>query len=214
MPPTLVIGNKNVSSWSVRPWLALREKGVAFDERVIDLGDPGRHAELRKLSPQARVPVLIDGSRIVFDSLAIMEHVNEAFPGPALLPADASARARARSFLAWMHSGMTELRAHVSFEKTFFPEPIEAPKSALQEAETLAGAWDAELAASGGPWLVGSLSLADLTFVPVLRRLRACRFDLSRWPRARTWADALWARKSVREWMEQAERLPPFAGYG
>jgi glutathione S-transferase len=214
MPPTLVIGNKNVSSWSLRPWLALREKGVAFEERVIDLGDPRRGADLRKLSPQARVPVLIDGDLTVFDSLAIMEYVNESFAGPPLLPKDPARRARARSFLAWMHSGMTGLREHASFEKTFFPEPIQIPPGTVGEAETLAAAWDDELARSGGPWLCGPLSLADLTFVPVLRRLRACRFDLSRWPRARTWADALWARSSVREWMEEAERLPPFAGYG
>jgi glutathione S-transferase len=211
---TLVIGNKNVSSWSMRPWLALREKGVAFEEKVIDLGDPKRGAELRRLSPAGRVPILLAGPLTVFDSLAIMEYVNEAFPGPALLPADPAARARARSLLAWMHSGMTELRAHVSFEKTFLPEPIVAPPAAVAEVEALAGAWEAELARSGGPWLFGAISLADLTFGPVARRLRACRFDLSRWPRARAWLDALWNRPSVREWMSEAERLPPFAGYG
>jgi glutathione S-transferase len=214
MALTLFVGNRNVSSWSMRAWLALREKGLSFEERLIDLGNPRRGAELRRLSPAGRVPILVAGALTVFDSLAIMEYVNEAFPGPALLPADPAARGRARSLLAWMHSGMTELRTHVSFEKTFLPEPIVAPPSALAEAETLASAWEAELSRSGGLWLFGALSLADLTFAPVARRLRACRFDLSRWPRARAWLDALWERPSVREWMGDAERLPPFAGYG
>jgi glutathione S-transferase len=211
---TLAIGNKNVSTWSMRAWLALREKGVSFEERLIDLGHPKHRAELNALSPAGRVPILFDGPLTVFDSLAIMEHVNEAFPGPALLPADRAARARARSLLAWMHSGMTELRTHVSFEKTFFPDPIVAPPAAVAEVEPLAGAWEAELTKSGGPWLFGAISLADLTFAPVARRLQACRFDLSRWPRARAWLGALWDRASVREWMAEADRLPPFGGYG
>ncbi len=159
---TLYIGNKNVSSWSMRAWLALKEKGVAFEERLVDLTDPNR--------------------------------------GPTL------------SKLAWMHSGFTNIRTQMSFETTFHPTRKPAGPAALAEAEQLAKSWDESLSRFGGPWLCGELSLADLTFAPMVRRLRAYAFPLEKWPRVDAWVRALEERPSVREWISAAEKLPPYVG--
>jgi glutathione S-transferase len=209
MSRVLYIGNKNASSWSLRAWLALREKGVEFEERVIDLFAPDRAPALARLSPTAQVPVLHDGEVIVFDSLAIMEYANDAFEGPALWPSDAGDRARARSLAAWMHSGLHELRKGMPFEGTFQKNPVAAPDAALREAARIAEAWERELTRSDGPYLFGALSLADLAFVPVIRRLRAHNFPIARYPRSAVWATELMTRPSVREWMAVAESLPP-----
>jgi glutathione S-transferase len=209
MACVLYIGNKNASSWSLRAWLALREKGVPFEERVIDLFGPDRGPTLARVAPSSQVPVLHHDDLVVFDSLAIMEYANDGFDGPPLLPADPRGRARARSLLAWMHSGFHELRKGMSFEGTFHKNPVAAPDAALREAARLAETWERELTRSDGPYLLGPLSLADLTFVPVIRRLRAHGFPLPRYPRASIWATELMTRPSVREWMSVAESLPP-----
>jgi glutathione S-transferase len=146
---------------------------------------------------------------MLFDSLAIMEYANDAFAGPALLPADPRERARARGLLAWMHAGLTELRRGMPFEGTFHARPVAAPDAAVRDAARVAEAWERELARSDGPYLFGALSLADLTFVPVVRRLRAHAFPLDKYPRAAVWATELMSRPVVREWMAAAEVLPP-----
>jgi glutathione S-transferase len=205
------VGNKNATSWSCRAWLALKEKGVSFEERLIDLTLDDRAAKIARLSPSGRLPVLDHEGAIVWDSLAIMEYVNEAFrDGPDLLPADLKERARARSLLAWMHSGFGQLRAGMSYESTFHVKRPPAPAQAHDEAVVVATAWEHELTRSGGPFLVGALSLADLTFVPVIRRLRAYDFPFDRFPKAKSWAETLFARTSVRMLMAETEKLPPF----
>jgi glutathione S-transferase len=215
MDRVLYIGNKNISSWSMRAWLALREKGVSFKEQLVELNEPARAAALAALapiSPAGRVPVLRDGDLCVFDSLAIMEYAEEAFPGPALYPSAPGARARARSLVAWMHAGFADLRRGVPFEMTFSGRPLSVPEGARRDAETLLEVWDQELSRSSGPYLLGALSLADLTFAPVLRRLEASGFSLEGRPHVARWAALLMGRASVREWMEEAEALPRFAG--
>jgi glutathione S-transferase len=209
MRRVLYIGNKNISSWSLRAWLALREKGVAFEERVVDLRAPDHAPDLATISPARTVPALHDGDLVVYDSLAIMEYAEEAFPGPALMPRDPRERARVRSLLAWMHAGFAEMRRGMPFEGTFHAHPVAAPDAALRDAARAAEAWERELTRSDGPYLLGALSLADLTFVPVIRRLRAHGFPLARYPRAAVWATELMGRESVREWMREAEALTP-----
>src|SRR5512144_2501724 len=112
MALTLVIGNKNYSSWSFRPWIALRAAGIAFDDKVISLDDPEFKATLLKLSPAGRVPVLIDGATRVWESLAILEYLAEKFPAARLWPAAAEARAQARVIATEMHAGFVPLRRH------------------------------------------------------------------------------------------------------
>lgn len=207
----LYLGTKNASSWALRAWLALREQGIDFEERLIDLRPPQRASDLAKVgefSPPAAVPVLVDDDTVIFDSLAIMEYASDIGARP-LLPADPRQRARARSLLAWMHSGLSGLCGRLSFESSFYPERRAMTPTEAQEAGRILKVWNDELAASGGAYLAGDLSLADLAFVPVVRRLQAHAADASPWPLAETWMRRLMARPAVAEWMAEAERLPP-----
>ena len=210
MSRVLYVGTKNASSWALRAWLALREQGVAFEERLVDIRQPQRAQELARIgafSPPAAVPVLVDDV-VIFDSLAIMEYASELGERP-LLPADPRQRAHARSLLAWMHSGLSGLCGRLSFESTFYPVRRAMTAAEVQEADRILSLWNDELVRSGGPWLVGDLSLADLAFVPVVRRLQAHEADTTALPLAEAWMQRLMALPSVVEWMSEAERLPP-----
>lgn len=210
MARILYVGTKNASSWALRAWLALREQGIAFEERMVDIRQPRRVAELAKVgefSPPAAVPVLVDDGLVVFDSLAIMEYASELGARP-LLPADVRGRARARSLLAWVHAGLSGLCGRLSFESSFYPERRAMTAAEEREAARIVAACDGELA-QGGPWLAGELSLADLAFVPVVRRLQAHAVDTSAHPRVADWMHRLMARPAVVEWMAEAQALPP-----
>lgn len=208
-------GTRNASSWAFRAWLALKEAGIAFDEEVVDIRRPQRLANLeriRSFSPPGAVPVLVDEGTVIFDSLAIMEYASE-LAGGALLPADIRERAHVRSLLAWQHGGLSGLCPRLSFESAFYPERRAMTAGEVADAARIFETWEAELARSGGPYLAGMLSLADLAFVPTVVRLHAhlpqSDIDLSRWPRSTAWMDALLARDTVREWMDEARSLPP-----
>jgi glutathione S-transferase len=215
MARLLYSGTRNASSWALRAWLALKEAGVAFDEEVVDIRRPQRFANLdriRAFSPPGAVPVLVDADTVIFDSLAIMEYASE-LGGGRLLPADPRERAHARSLLAWQHAGLSGLCPRLSFESAFYPDRRSMSEDERAGAARIFDAWEAELARSGGPWLCGDLSLADLAFVPTVVRLHAhlpgSGLDLARWPLAVAWMDRVLARDSVREWMRQARAQPP-----
>lgn len=211
MTRILYSGTRNASSWAFRAWLALKEAGVAFDEEVVDIRQPQRLANLariREFSPPGAVPVLVDDDAVIFDSLAIMEYANELADG-ALWPQDVRQRAAARALFAWQHAGLSGLCPRLSFESAFYPDRRAMTEAECADAARIFAVWEQTLARSGGPWLVGSVSLADLVFVPTVVRLRAHAPDLSPWSRATAWMDALLARASVREWMEEARTLPP-----
>ena len=178
MALTLVIGNKNYSSWSLRPWLAMSMAGIAFDELRIPLDQPDTKANILRHSPTGKVPCLLDagaeGTLTVWDSLAICEYVNETHASGRMWPAERRARARARSTAAEMHSGFAALRTHMSMD-------IRARKfergAAAQEREDVAAdiariraLWGEALAASNGPFLFGDFSIADAFFAPVVMR--------------------------------------------
>ncbi len=195
----------------MRAWLALREGGVDFEERVVDIRKPQRFknlASIGEFSPSAAVPVLVADDTVIFDSLAIMEYANDCCGG-RLLPADRQTRARARAFLAWQHAGLSGLCARISFESAFYPEKRPLTKTEIAECDRLFNVWEKELAASGGPYLFESLSLADLALVPTIIRLTAHKPDMSLQPRVKSWCDRLCSRASVREWMEDAKKSPP-----
>lgn len=211
MTRILYSGTRNASSWAFRAWLALKEAGVGFDEEVVDIRRPQRIANLERIrgfSPPGAVPVLVDGGTVIFDSLAIMEYASE-LADDALLPADARERAHVRSLLAWQHSGLSGLCPRLSFESAFYPDRRAMTAEERADAARIFDAWEAELARSGGPCLAGALSLADLAFMPTVVRLQAHAPDMAQWPRAAAWMDTLLARASVREWMDEARRLPP-----
>lgn len=212
---TLYIGEKNISSWSMRPWLALKEKGIPFDEQLIALQDPGRHEKLAALSPNKKIPFLKDGDLVVTESIAIMEYLEDKFPTPALLPKDLGLRAEARMLGAMMHAGYANMRRALSFDKAFLPEPPPPDEAALADVAEVLALWEAQRRKhqGRGDWLVGDLSTADLMFAPVVHRLLGFKIDTSRHPLATRWMTALFARPSVREWMDAARAAPPPVAY-
>jgi glutathione S-transferase len=218
MSRVLYSGTRNASSWAFRAWLALKEAGVDFVEEVVDIRLPQRLANLariRAFSPPGAVPVLVDGEAVIFDSLAIMEYASE-LAGGALWPRDLRERAQARALFAWQHAGLSGLCPRLSFESAFYPDRRAMSPTETEDAARIFAAWEQALLRSDGPWLCGTLSLADLAFVPTAVRLHAHARDLSAWPRTRAWMQALLARDSVREWMDEARTLPPvrLPGYG
>ncbi|HTN49585.1 MAG TPA: glutathione S-transferase family protein [Burkholderiaceae bacterium] len=202
----LVIGNKNYSSWSLRPWLALRHAGVAFDELRIVLDQPSTKAEILRRSPSGKVPCLIDGSLVVWDSLAICETANERYLAGALWPTDADARAHARAVSAEMHSGFAALRTHMPMDiRSSRPDQ---GASTAQRADVAAdivriqALWTDCLERSGGPLLYGRFSIADAFFAPVVTRFRTYGVSL---PTALSaYADRILALPAMRQWVEAA----------
>ena len=176
----LYIGNKNYSSWSMRPWVLMKQAGIPFDEVMVrfDAFSPGSSFKQRLagVTPTGRVPVLVDDGFAVWDTLAIAEYLAERFPAKRLWPADPKARARARSVCAEMHSGFSALRSH-------FPMNIEArlPEVGAKvmaeqpgvraDLDRIVTMWSELLREHGGPLLFGGFSIADAYFAPVVMRL-------------------------------------------
>lgn len=210
MSRILYSGTKNASSWAFRAWLALKEAGADFEEQVVDIRRPQRSENLAKIaafSPPGAVPVLVDGDAVIYDSLAIMEYANELGHG-MLLPRDIKRRAHARSLAAWQHAGLSGVCARLSFESSFYPDRRDMTADELAQAQRIFRLWEGELQQSGGPFLVGELSLADLAFVPTVLRLRSHMQSIAPWPLTAAWAERLLARSSVREWLQEANSLP------
>ena len=210
MSRVLYSGTKNASSWAFRAWLALREAQVVFEERVIDIRRPQRFENLNKIgefSPPAAVPVLVDGETVIFDSLAIMEYANDLADG-ALLPRDAKKRARARSFLAWQHAGLSGLCPRLSFESSFYPDKRAMTFDERWQAARAYDAFETQLSTSGGPYLLGDLSLADIALVPTVLRLTCHTPSLMQWPGVDAWSRTLLERTAIREWMAEARQQP------
>lgn len=217
MARILYSGTRNASSWAFRAWLALREGNIEFDEHLVDIRRPQRYAKLNEIaafSPSASVPVLIDGDTVIFDSLAIMEYANDLANG-ALLPSDVREKAAARSFVAWQHAGLSNLCPRLSFESAFYADKREMTFEEKHQAARIYDAWECELSKSGGPYLFGDFSLADIAFVPAVLRLAAHTDDLERWDVVCAWKDELLSRKHVREWLAIAEGEAPvwYASY-
>ena len=206
----LVIGNKNYSSWSMRPWVLMKALGLPFDEVKLrfDFG-PGAPfaAEAAKYSPTGRVPVLMDGGLAVWDSLAICEHLHELFPQAGVWPTERAQRARARSLVAEIHAGFSSLR-------NYCPMNIEAHLPAIgarlwaehaalrQDVQRIEAMWADALAHSGGPFLFGAFSAADAMYAPVVMRLRS--FSLPVQAATQAYADRLAAHPAVAEWVAEA----------
>jgi len=177
----LVIGNKNYSSWSMRPWVLMRQLGLPFDEvklRFDFAPDSAFRRAVAGFSPAGRVPVLVDDDGFaVWDTLAIVETLNERFPGRGIWPAAARDRARARSLAAEMHAGFGALRSHcpMNIEATL-PEVgarLWVEQAALRaDVARIETMWAQALSASGGPFLFGAFSAADAFYAPVCMRLR------------------------------------------
>ena len=205
--PVLYIGNKNYSSWSMRPWLALTWAGIAFEERVIALGGPGygksKIDDILAVSPSGRVPALHVGDTVIWDSLAICEWAAEQKPD-VVWPTSAEARAVARSAAAEMHAGFAALRRDGSMNirrragVRDWPEDTRADVQRLQELwGVLRGLYGAE-----GPFLFGRRSIADAFFAPVCTRLRT--YEVAVDALSQAYCDAVFADAAFLEWERAA----------
>lgn len=207
--PLLVIGNKNYSSWSLRPWLAMKVLGMPFRELRIALYGAESKQEILKHSPAGKVPCLVEGATRVWDSLAILETLAER--DARLWPADATLRARARSISAEMHSGFPNLRQHMSMNiRKRHPGKGRTPE-VLAEIARVKEIWSA----CRGPFLFGAFCAADAMYAPVVLRFRTYEVEL---PGAcRAYADAVLALPALQEWIRDAEGetefLPQFEQY-
>lgn len=204
--PILHIGNKNYSSWSMRPWLALKWGGIAFEERVIPLGGEGygrsQISAIRAISPSGRVPALQTGGVVVYESLAICEWAAEQ--APSLWPADPLVRAQARSAAAEMHAGFAALRRDMSMNiRRRLPRAPEWPADTRGDIEQLNAIWGDLLARFGGPFLFGERSIADAMFAPVTTRLRTYAVEIS--PQARGYCATMFADEAFQDWERAAE---------
>jgi glutathione S-transferase len=180
MPLQLYIGNKNYSSWSMRPWVLLTQAGIPFEERLLRFdsfeSDSKFKTELARLSPAGKVPVLVDEGLAIWDTLAIAEYVAEKFPQKNLWPADVRARARARSVVAEMHSGFGALRNHFGMNiEASLPEigqrVLAEQADARADLARIVEMWSGLLAEHKGPLLFGEFSIADAFFAPVVKRI-------------------------------------------
>jgi glutathione S-transferase len=193
---TLHIGNKNYSSWSLRPWILMRELNIPFTERLHVFGASFNRAGDAK-SPSGRVPVLHDGERVVWDSLAIAEYLAERHPG--VWPKDGDARAWARSAAAEMHSSYGALRTWCSMSIGTRMKLKQVPQALLDDIARIDAAWTEGLRRFGGPFLAGkSFTAVDAFFAPVAFRWQTYGFDLS--PAAREYAQRLLALPGMKEW--------------
>ncbi len=169
----IVIGTKNWSTWSLRPWLVLKRTGAPFTETLVPLREVETStAEIRKHSPSGLVPVLKDGDLTIWDSLAICEYLAERFPQAQLLPADPADRALARAAAAAMHSGFGALRGECPMELTLTTK-ADLSEATQANVRRLVELWTGLLARSGGPFLLGGWSIADAFFTPVATRFRS-----------------------------------------
>ncbi len=197
----LYIANKNYSSWSLRPWVLMTELRIAFQEQLLRFGDTARWANYRSISPAGKVPCLVDGDITVWDTLSIMEYLAEH--QPAVWPADARARAFARSAAAEMHSGFSELRNRCSMTCGVRVRLHEHPPSLDSDLVRLGELWRQGLSRFGGPFLAGhAFTAVDAFFAPVAFRVQT--YGLSLDADASAYVARLLALPSMREWYARA----------
>lgn len=216
-PLTLVIGNKNYSSWSLRPWLALKQAGIPFAEVRIALYTPESKQQILAWSPSGKVPALRDGDLVVWDSLAICEYLAERFPDTGLWPAQREARAVARSACAEMHSGFPELRSRMSMNlRRAFPGQGMTPEVA-RDIGRIDQIWQdcRSRFGAGGDFLFGAFTVADAFYAPVVLRFQT--YGVALGPVAQAYSDAVLALPALQQWVAEAraesEVIPQFELY-
>lgn len=216
MALTLVIGNKNYSSWSLRPWLAMKMAAVEFGEVRIALDRPDTRSRILQYSPTGKVPCLIDSSAgqdsplHIWDSLAICEYVNEVYAADRLWPADRRRRAAARSVTAEMHAGFAQVRQHLSMDirsrKAAHGARALARAEVQAEVARICSLWTAALESSGGPYLFGDFCIADAFYAPVVTRFATYSVALDRALSA--YSARIFALPPMQQWVEAARAEP------
>jgi glutathione S-transferase len=212
---TLTIGNKNYSSWSMRPWVLLTQAGIPFTEQLLRFDGFGPESRFKqaitRLSPVGRVPVLRDdavaGGLVIWDSLAIAEYLAETFPEHHLWPVDPALRARARSLCAEMHAGFGALRSHCPMNiEASLPEVgarvLHEQAGVRSDLARLVSMWSELLEASGGPLLFGHFTVTDAMYAPVVMRLRTYALPVP--PAVAAYMDRVVALPGVAAWINGA----------
>lgn len=202
--PSLVIANKLYSSWSMRPWLLMRELGFDFDEIFIPLDLPDTRERILAFSPAGKVPILLDGEIRVWESLAIMDHLADLRPDKGIWPADPAARAMARSIAAEMHAGFAALRSGcpMNLGKTYAAR--DRGEAVARDVARVTGIWREARDRFGeeGSFLFGAYGAADAMYAPVVTRLETYSIPVD--PVSRAYMDAILATRSFRDWRQDA----------
>ncbi|MDC3956499.1 glutathione S-transferase family protein [Polyangium jinanense] len=197
---TLYIANKNYSSWSLRPWILLLEAGIPFEERLLRFGDEAAWAPFRAMTPAGKVPTLLDGERVVWDSLAIAEYLAERHP--SVWPRDEAARAWARSAAAEMHAGFGVLREKCSMNIGIRVRLHETPPALSRDVARISALWTEGLERFGGPFLAGdTFTAVDAFFAPVVFRWQT--YGLHFGEAAAAYATRMLERPSMRRWYDE-----------
>jgi glutathione S-transferase len=199
---TLVIGNKNYSSWSLRAWLMMKATGTPFKEILIPLYQENSKQDILRYSPSGKVPVLIAEGMPVWDSMAIGEYLAETFPAAQLWPENKMIRAHARSICAEMHSGFAELRKECSMNMKKRDKATPSPEVAAQVARIERLWTEARRMAGQGDFLYGHFTIADAMYAPVVSRFVSYRLGSN--PESRRYMDAVWAHPAFGEWLGAA----------
>jgi glutathione S-transferase len=205
---TLIIGSKNYSSWSLRPWLAAKTGGIAFDEVLIRLYEPGSKEEILTHSSAGKVPVLHHGAVTVWESLAICEYLAETFPDSGLWPADKTARATARAVATEMHNGFLPLRRHLPMNIHRAPSPRDIPPEIQADIDRVTAIWRDCRArfGAGGDCLFGRFTIADAMYAPVVSRFRGYCVKLG--PVEDAYCSTIMALPGMQEWIAAAQAEP------
>lgn len=215
----LYIGNKNYSSWSLRPWLLMTHAGIPFEEiklRLSFAADSPFKKSLAAITPTGRVPVLVDEGFAVWDTLAIAEYLAEKYPAKQLWPAQPLARARARSLCAEMHSGFTALRSHCPMNiEASLPEigakVVAEQPDVVSDLARLAGMWEKQFGEHGGPFLFGAFTVADAFFAPVCTRIKTYALPVP--PRAAAYVEHIHSLPAMQAWTRDARAEHDFLDF-
>ncbi len=204
----LLIGNRKYSSWSLRPWIALKQAGLKFEEKFVRLQQPDTTAKIKKYSPSGKVPFLKHGKVEVWESLAICEYLAEAFPKAGLWPKDKLARARARAVANEMHGGFADLRRYLPMDiNRRIDEPARAA-AVKGEIDRIAEIWTQcrRQFGKGGPFLFGKFSIADAMYAPVATRFLTYGVKLP--PAAAAYVKTIINLPAMQEWIAAADKEP------
>jgi glutathione S-transferase len=204
----LIIGNKNYSSWSFRPWIAMKATGIAFEEELIPLETPEFRARLDAVSGTGKVPTLIDGDTRVWESLAILEHLADRFPDKKLWPSDPAARAHARAISSEMHAGFVPLRQNCPMNMWRPVLKRDLGDDVKKNIARIDSMWSdcRRRYGQGGDFLFGAFGNADAMYAPVVSRFHTYGIDVS--PPSRAYMDAVMALPAWKEWSAAAVKEP------
>lgn len=193
----LIIGNKTVSSWSLRPWIFMKHFEIPFEEILIKLDLPNTTENIKKYSPSGKVPALVDGDLIIWESVAIMEYLNEKYPEKKMYPTKTEDRAIARSLVMEMHAGFGNMREHLSFniKKSYTNFDFTPAQSDITRMKSL---WTEQLKKSGGPFLFGEFTLVDAMFAPIAGRFKT--YGVPTEGLVKNYCESLLNLPAVKEW--------------